>query len=314
MTGTPLFSIVIPVYNTDFYLDKSVPSAIRQTMKNIEIILVDDGSTDASPQICDQYASQDSRVKVIHKKNGGLSDARNVGIRHAAGEYILFLDSDDYLEENTCELFGLAAELGCDLLAGNRVKPKDNPDLINRSAEIKKWDTRTYMKHKMRTGHLEMPAWIYLYRRSFLLENNLEFKFGILHEDEEFTPRALLASQSIAVTNIVFYHYIQREGSITRRKDLRKNAQDLYDTCVALEKRYQTLADTELSRLLRDSLSMKTLSLFQEGRLYQYGSEYIHKEFVLRNAFKRKTRCKAYLFCTSPKLYWHINHFTKSLK
>ncbi len=311
MTEKPLFSIVIPVYNTEEYLDRCVSSAVRQTMPDIEILLVDDGSTDGSPALCDSYAARDPRVKVIHKKNGGLSDARNTGIRSAEGEYILLLDSDDHLEENTCELFLPAARTGSDLITGDWIRSQESPEGLNRSVEIRIWAARDYMKDSLRRGKLRMAAVRYLYRREFLAEQGLAFRCGILHEDEEFTPWALLAAKTITATNVVFYHYILREGSITRQKDLRRNAEDLYQTCLSLEKTYQALEDKQLSLLLRDSLAMKTLSLFQDGRLYRHGGKFIHKDFVRRNAFTVKTKLKAALFCASPKLYWHINHFTK---
>ena len=96
-------SIIVPVYKVEQYLERCVRSLINQTYKNVEIILVDDGSPDQCPQMCDNYASDDLRIKVIHKKNGGLSDARNAGLRIATGEYVMYVDSDDYIEKNACE-------------------------------------------------------------------------------------------------------------------------------------------------------------------------------------------------------------------
>ena len=99
-----LISIIIPVYNVEQYLDRCVQSVIHQTLKNIEILLVDDGSPDRCPELCDGYALQDRRIKVIHKKNGGLASARNTGLRVASGEFIFFLDSDDWLDLDGLEL------------------------------------------------------------------------------------------------------------------------------------------------------------------------------------------------------------------
>ena len=95
-------SIIIPVYKVEKYLDKCVESVVNQTYKNLEIILVDDGSPDNCPKMCDEWAEKDKRIKVIHKENGGLSDARNFGIEKATGDYLMFLDSDDYLDVTTC--------------------------------------------------------------------------------------------------------------------------------------------------------------------------------------------------------------------
>ena len=99
-----LISVIVPIYNVEEYLNECVDSILNQTYKNLEIILVDDGSTDKSGIICDDYAKIDSRIKVIHKKNGGLSDARNVGIDRALGEFIIFIDSDDYIDHSMCEI------------------------------------------------------------------------------------------------------------------------------------------------------------------------------------------------------------------
>ena len=115
----PLLSIVIPIYNTEAYLKKCIESAIHQTMENIEIILVDDGATDASPQICDEYARRDHRIKVIHKENGGVCDARNVGTRNVKADYFTFLESDDWLPEDACEkLYAEAVKHQADFVLG----------------------------------------------------------------------------------------------------------------------------------------------------------------------------------------------------
>ena len=100
------FSIIVPIYKVEEYLDRCVESLIRQTEKDIEIILVDDGSPDSCPAMCDEWAKKDERIRVVHKENGGLSDARNAGLNIATGEYVLFVDSDDYVAENACESLG----------------------------------------------------------------------------------------------------------------------------------------------------------------------------------------------------------------
>ena len=102
-SNEPLISVIIPVYKVEKYLNKCVDSVLNQTYKNLEIILVDDGSPDKCPEICDEYAKKDDRIKIIHKQNGGLSDARNVGIEKSTGEYITFIDSDDYVDSNYIE-------------------------------------------------------------------------------------------------------------------------------------------------------------------------------------------------------------------
>ena len=112
----PLIGVIIPVYNVEKYLEQCVDSVLNQSFKDIEIILVDDGSKDSSGEICDYYKEKDSRVKVIHKENGGLSDARNMGIRQCSSEYILFLDSDDYWKENCLEEIARCIEDNVDIV------------------------------------------------------------------------------------------------------------------------------------------------------------------------------------------------------
>lgn len=314
MTDIPVFSIVIPIYNTKQYLARCVASVLHQTFSNIEILLVDDGSTDGSAALCDAYAQQDSRVSVIHKENGGLSDARNAGIDAAAGSYILFLDSDDYLEPDACERLLPAAETGSDILVGKWIRDSAAPASCPDGDRFVVWEARDYLKQALAGGHMSMAAVLYILNRSFVERHSLKFKYGICHEDDEFTPRAFLAAHTVTQSNVEFYHYILREGSITTQRDRRKNARDLFDTCMELESIYSKLADRHLARLLRDTLVMESLSLFQDGRLYRYGPEYLHRKFVFRNAFRLRTRLKAVLYCASPRFYWQINHWTKGRK
>lgn len=118
----PKISVIIPIYNVEKEIHRCVDSVINQTLEDIEIILVDDGSPDNCSIICDEYGEKDKRVRVIHKENGGLSDARNVGLLESSGEYILFVDSDDYIDSRTCEKFYSSAEEHIDILVGDAVK------------------------------------------------------------------------------------------------------------------------------------------------------------------------------------------------
>lgn len=305
-----IFSIVVPVYKVEAYLDNCVQSLINQTYPDIEILLVDDGSPDNCPALCDTYARQDSRIKVIHKENGGLSDARNAGIEAASGEYLIFVDSDDCIQPDTCERLLPFTQEGYDIIIGEGVC-EGAKKRLSHGYTSKCVSGEAYLKLALQGGSMPMAAVLYVHSREFLLRNDLRFKCGITHEDEQFTPRAFLAAQRVIESGVCFYRYIIREGSITTQKDLRKNGADLYATCLELKARYDKLEDEELRARLLDSLVVKYLSICQDGRLYQYGREYIHKAFVWENARGRKTRAKACLFCLSPRLYWHINDLTK---
>ena len=315
MNQIPLFSIIVPVYKVENCLDKCVKSLINQTYADIEIILVDDGSPDKCPEMCDAYAVQDSRIKVIHKTNGGLSNARNTGIKTARGVYLLFVDSDDYIECDTCEKLLPFTQSTSDIIIGDGVSEGASKRLRHGSvAPGMVCSGKSYLKTACRNRLMPMAAWLYVYRRKFLQDNALCFRESILHEDEQFTPRAFLKAERVVESGVQFYHYIIREGSITTQKDLRRNARDLYATCLQLREIYEHLDDIELKTLLIDSLVSKYLSLYQQGKLYQYGRAYVHKDFVWKNAHCAKTKCKAILFCIAPKLYWHINHLSKLRK
>lgn len=307
-----LFSVVIPVYGVEKYIHKCVDSVLKQSYGDIEVILVDDGSPDGCPAICDSYGARDARVRVIHKPNGGLSDARNAGIAAASGTYILLLDADDYIETDTCERLVEFAGTGCDILVGDGVCEGGNA-LLRHDYSCPECTGKSFLRTALACGEMPMAAWLYVYRREFLTEQGLSFKKGILHEDEQFTPRAFLAAERVVNSHVCFYHYVIRDGSITTRRDMRKNAKDLLSTCRELEKIYGALTEDDLRERLTDTLAEKYLSLFQQGQLYRWGREYCPKAYLLRLARLPRTRLKAGLFALSTRLYWHVNHLTKRI-
>ncbi len=312
-------SIVVPVYKVEQYLDICVQSLINQTYRNIEIILVDDGSPDKCPQMCDLYAEIDERIKVIHKENGGLSDARNAGIKHCCGDYVLFVDSDDFIEINSVEkLVGVINGRKPDIVVGNAIKLSGNSKIpmkhtyYDNSRIIK---GKEYLKLELKNGTMHMAAWLNMYRLDFLKKNSFEFKVGLLHEDEQFTPRVFLEAERVIGTDIVFYNYLIREGSITTSNNKIKNALHLISTCNELDKIYNQVSDPELKVLLKDNLVNKYLNAFQIGKLYKKDYKHaIDKEFLKNKAYKRKNKIKVALFCINMRLYYYINKASKTLK
>lgn len=304
------FSIIVPVYKVEQYLDRCVRSLLNQTDTDIEVILVDDGSPDSCPLMCDDYARKDKRVKVIHKENGGLSDARNAGVKAATGEYVIFVDSDDYISHDACEKLKPYAETGCDILIADATVEGLDLDLSHIEIEgvVSGFD---YLRKAVSAGKIPMAAWLNIYKRSFLIDQKIEFKRGILHEDEQFTPRAILQAKTVVITGVDFYHYIIRRDSITTKSDKRKNAEDFYLTCCELEQIYKKIEDKELSDNLLDLLVRKYLSLFYSGNIFRYGKKYYHRLFMIRNAKTARTRCKVALYCISPRLYCRVNRGTK---
>lgn len=316
MTNIPTFSIIVPIYKVEDYLERCVRSIVCQTYSNIEIILVDDGSPDSCPIMCDRYADTDQRIKVVHKKNGGLSDARNKGVKAAIGKYIMFVDSDDFINETACELLLPYVLKDPDVIVTDGIVIGDTTtNLLHYSVEKGIiYQGKAYVKECVSKGNLPMAAWLNVFSRDYLIREQLTFKTGILHEDEQFTPRALLSAKSIIYTGEAYYNYIIRDNSITTKKDKRKNARDFYSTCIELSALYERLDDTQLKEKLLDLLVCKYLSLFQSAKLYQYGKNYIHKSFVLCNAYTAKTKLKAILFIISPMIYWHINNGIKAMR
>ncbi len=218
-----LVSIIIPVYKVEEYLDECVQSVIDQTYKNLEIILVDDGSPDNCGKICDAWAEKDNRIKVIHKENGGLSDARNAGIDMMRGEYVFFLDSDDYLEKNCIEdLYNYLSEYHAQIAVTSKTKKPfekitDAPIIAGNSKEMLIVMYKKYF----------WEGCCKLYKAD--LFKNLRYKKGILYEDFHLTPRVMLEAERIVYADTKQYFYRVRSGSIMRgevKADLIENADE----------------------------------------------------------------------------------------
>ena len=211
-------SVIVPVYKVEPYLRKCIDSIINQDYKNLEIILVDDGSPDSCPAICDEYALKDNRIKVIHKENGGLSDARNAGLDIASGDYIFFVDSDDWIEKETLkECFDLIIKESSDAV----ITMYYNNAGISETAEAKKSIQEGYETIKPSAAlaitmfeKLRLAAWGNLYRTGLFKE--MRFKKGYIYEDLELLPRMLLQAEKITLFYRGFYNYMIREGSIMR--------------------------------------------------------------------------------------------------
>lgn len=308
-----LISIIVPIYNVENYLERCVCNLIGQTYGKIEIILVDDGSTDKSSEICDKYEEIDSRIRVIHKINGGLSDARNVGISYATGDYIIFVDSDDYIELSLCKnLVDVIYDIGKVEVISYKAEVQNSKNeslkIINNINGFKKTISGVnYLRKILQNGYVSIEAWIYCYKRTFLIKNALCFQKDLLHEDFEFTLRALVLAKSVIHLNKVGYHYIIRENSISTAKNLEKNALHIYETCIKHENTFKNL-DKELYSMLMDQCVVTYLSIFVQGKMHlKKNTKFIDKRFVLRNAKKSKTRIKAFLFCLSPHIYYRLH-------
>lgn len=219
-----LISIIIPVFNVEKYLEECINSVLKQSFQDYEIILVDDGSQDKSGEMCDYYAGICEKITVIHKKNGGLSDARNVGVKAAKGEYILFLDSDDYIASESLEEVAQKAvnsrnKIDVFFLEAVKFYPDGREEPLGDGYEkrlIEGQSKNTVMQHLAYLPKFPGSACSKMVSRELIERHNLYFQEGLLSEDIEWTVRLLKAAQTFGYTETPFYYYRQqREGSIT---------------------------------------------------------------------------------------------------
>ncbi len=219
VSNEPLISVIVPVYKVEKYLDKCVNSILNQSYKNIEVILVDDGSPDKCPEMCDNYQKKDKRIKVIHKQNGGLSDARNEGIKLAKGKFITFVDSDDYIHKELISvlyenLHNYQCDISCcELLSFKREEECKNIKVSDQNVIV--YDRDEYIKKYMKIGSqtIEYYAPTKLFKKEVLREN--QFPIGLTSEDVFGTYKALLKSKKIVKSNLKMYFYRINQSSIT---------------------------------------------------------------------------------------------------
>jgi len=207
-------SIIVPIYNVEKYLRDCIESIENQTYQEIEILLINDGSTDSSLEICKEYARKNNKIKIINKKNGGLSDARNVGLEHAKGKYIMFVDSDDYLAPNSCEvLYNAIKDTDFQFITGNFAftnndgipwkKPMFSEKFDNIILGIEDYKKAFYL--------VNSTVWNKIFRKEFIDNHGLKFEVGLLAEDAVFTTLAFLKTKKTCYIKDIVYYYRQRE-------------------------------------------------------------------------------------------------------
>ena len=233
-------SVIVPVYNVEKYLSKCVESILAQTHKNLEIILVDDGSPDRCGAICDEYAKKDSRVRVIHKENGGLSDARNAGLAVCTGDYIGFVDSDDRIAPDMYEsLVAFAEKEDLDVaMCGTADVWPDHESGTPKFPPVVITDTEELITEILvnQRGGAAVPVWSRIYRASRF--KDLLFEKGRYYEDGYYLLPWILRTRRFGRFSNRKYFYIHREGSIT---DIHRHAKKIDDFCEAYEKLYQCI-------------------------------------------------------------------------
>lgn len=258
-------SFIVPVYKVEAYLRQCIESLTHQTYRVIEVILVDDGSPDSSPQLCDTLASEDARIKVIHKENGGLSDARNAGLLAATGEYVVFVDGDDFwLDNNALQQLVDVVKPELDFIGYNC--SYYYPDSETYSAWVaydevleKPTDKNTAMRTLVKSGTFPMSACLKLIKQSFLMKNKLFFKKGQIAEDIPWFINVLEATSKCCFVNQYIYAYRQNvAGSISNTRD-RKSFEHLFD-----------IFKTELSLIDSRSFSKEAKDALKSFLAYEY--------------------------------------------
>lgn len=219
MENQPLISVIVPIYNVEKYLGRCIESIVNQTYKNTEIILVDDGSPDNCPEMCDDWEKKDERIKVIHKENGGLSDARNAGLEIASGDYISFIDSDDYISTDFFSLMiNAMIKEKSDIVECNVIKFGGNEVQINFNDKlsIKNYSTKEALKLSIQDKDFHQHVWNKLYKSELVLD--LMFPVGKLNEDEYWTYKVIGRAKKLTKINKPMYYYYQRSSSIINSK------------------------------------------------------------------------------------------------
>ena len=251
-----LISVIVPIYGVEKYLNKCVESIVCQTYRELEIILVDDGSLDNCGAICDEWAKKDKRIKVVHKENGGLSDARNAGLPIATGELISFIDSDDYIEPTFFEtLYNVMQQSGADIAeCGTRYVSENGEELKIRASQDGEFDTITALKKLINEQGLYQTVWNKLYRREVI--DGILFAKGKYNEDEFWTYKVFDRAKKIVSVEQSLYNYLQRGSSII---GVGYNIRRL-DGLDALYERMQYLSKyEELKNLLYQSFALECL-------------------------------------------------------
>ena len=255
-------SIIVPVYNTEKYLKKCLDSLVNQTIKNIEILIVNDGATDNSQKIINEYTEKYSVIKCLNKKNGGLSDARNYAIPYVSGEYIGFVDSDDYVDLNMYEkMYNLAKEKNLDIVECNFIW--EYPNKTKNDTGKKYFNENDYFVYG------RVMACNKIIKSSIVKNNNIKFPIGLRYEDIEFFYKLIPYIKNYDLIENYFYHYMQRENSIVNNQNIKTG--DIF--------------------LILNNL----INYYKENKIYEkyiINIEYLYIRFLLGSSFLRITKIK----------------------
>lgn len=282
----PKISIIVPVYKVEKYIHKCVDSILSQTFTDFELILVNDGSPDFCGEICNQYTEIDNRVKVIHKKNGGLSDARNTGIEIAKGDYIGFVDSDDWIEPDMYQiLYDLCIKNDCEIATCTYAIVHNDKRITNESNHMVVQNRNEAMQSLLEGKLYNEVVWTKLFKRS--LFENQRFTVGIIHEDTDFTYRMIHESKKICSVGMAKYNYLKRDGSIMERatKNVKIDSVTVYDKMYKfMNRNYPELCTIVSAKLANSALYLLNLMTLNKN-FRTYKNEYIKVTTILNHYF-----------------------------
>lgn len=315
MDNQVLISVIIPVYNVEEYLCECVNSVINQTYKNLEIILIDDGSTDSSGKICDDYAKKDKRITVIHKKNEGPSKTRNIGLRNAKGEYIYFIDSDDYITEDAIESFvSTAKSNSADLVFFDSLCFSDDGSKVNQGYTIKEtyrarsgYEVLTEL-HKNKDYHCSVC--LLLIKHSLISDNNISFlESAYCSEDMLFTYQIYCsAKRAVQCKKTMHYRRYRPNSIVTSKKSERhfRSCRDVFekvrDYSEAIGKAGDYMATEYTVRCAYNALDTYKKLSDKDKSLCKKEYKKLKKDILFQNAFGNtalKMRCHG-------KAFWFI--------
>lgn len=305
-------SVIIPIYQVERYLERCIKSVINQSYKNIEIILIDDGSTDRCPTICDEYAQEDSRIIVIHKQNGGLSSARNTGLSVCNGDYISFIDSDDYIDEHMIEVMVKKIEItNSDIVCCGFYFETDNgyfskssmPNLIlDRSNAIDALIENTYLNHY---------SWNKLYKKKVF--KNVYFPEGKLFEDIRTTYKLFLNADKVCLIDEYLYHYQIRSNSIISSSKGDRvfeifNAYQIlkHDLIKRYPDKKTLIIKSEMNILINQYMELYKWRTNVEELKLQYTYNLFKNDYSILTKFGIKEKLKYFFFLRAPKLFCQL--------
>lgn len=319
MDNKGLISVIVPVYNVEKYLHECIDSVLRQTYTNFELILVDDGSKDSSKYICEEYARKDSRIKVLEKENGGASSARNLGMAVAEGEYIYFLDSDDWLSEQIFELLVLCSgseKVDIVFFDAYTVEQETGKVATNNYFHKYKYNPKKgyiLMGEMLKNREFRVSPCLLFFKTEFLQKSNIRFEEGIMYEDMIFAYQVFYQAEKVAYLPEFLYYRRYRENSVmTAKKSMRNfiSAERVYYKVREYAENNKLIED-EITKLYMVRCSLNVLNLYkrmsaEERKKSKENYIRLKKDILEQHSYGDKAlqmRCYGKIFWFMYKLY-----------